>query len=53
MKKGKKLEAIILAARVALAGFFTGNGLTDFAARNRVITVKGLTEMEARANKVT
>ena len=51
--KNWSIEAIILAVGLALAGLFIKNGLNDFSARNRVVTVKGLAEMEVPANKVT
>ena len=51
--KNWSIEALILAAGLSLAGLFIKNGLNDFSARNRVVTVKGLAEMEVPANKVT
>ena len=47
------LEAAILAVGLIVAGVFIRKGLNDFSARNRVVTVKGLSEIEVPANKVT
>lgn len=48
-----KLEACILTIGLALGGYFVKNGLDSFAAKDRVVNVKGLAEMEVKANKVT
>ena len=46
-------ESIVLAVGIAVAGLFVKVGLSEFAARSRVVTVKGLAEMEVKADKVT
>ncbi len=51
--KNWSIEAVILAVGLSLAGWFVRNGLSDFSERNRVVTVKGLAEMEVKADKVT
>ena len=51
--KDWKAEAIILAIGLLLMGYFIQQGLDSFAEKNRVVTVKGLAEMEVPANKVT
>lgn len=51
--KDFKIEAIILAIGLALAGFFIRSGINSFAERGRTVTVKGLAEMEVPANLVT
>ena len=51
--KNRIIESVILAVGLALAGLFVCNGLSDFSARSRVVTVKGLAEMEVKADKVT
>ena len=47
------IESIILAIGLFLLGFFLKNGLDGFANKDRVVNVKGLAEMEVKANKVT
>ena len=51
--KSWKLESVILAIGLLLMGFFVKQGLDSFAEKNRIVTVKGLAEMEVAANKVT
>ena len=51
--KNWKPEAIILAIGMLIMGYFIKNGLDTFAGKDRVVTVKGLAEMEVTANKVT
>ena len=51
--KSWKLEAIILAVGVLVMGYFIKAGLDAFSSKDRVVTVKGLAEMEVPANKVT
>ena len=48
-----KKESVILAIGLLLMGFFVKQGLDSFAEKNRIVTVKGLAEMEVAANKVT
>lgn len=51
--KNWRIEAIILAVGLSLAGVFVRNGLSEFSSHSRVVTVKGLAEMEVKADKVT
>ena len=51
--KSWKLEAIILAVGMLVMGYFIKAGLDAFSSKDRVVTVKGLAEMEVPANKVT
>ncbi len=51
--KNWRIEAVILALGLSLAGVFVRNGLSEFSSRSRVVTVKGLAEMEVKADKVT
>lgn len=51
--KNLKIEAIILAVGILLAGFFLGRGLSSFSGNDRVVNVKGLAETEMPADKVT
>jgi len=44
------IRTIILAAGIALAGLLAGNGLARGRAADRYVTVKGVTEREARAD---
>ena len=46
-------EAAILAVGLIVGGWFVRDGLSDFSSRSRVVTVKGLAEMEVKADKVT
>ena len=48
-----KTEAVILAIGMAVLGGQIEEGINDFVAKDRVVTVKGLAEMEVPANKVT
>ena len=48
-----KTEAVILAIGMAVLGGQIEEGINDFVAKERVVTVKGLAEMEVPANKVT
>ena len=47
------IESIIIAVGLLLLGFFMKNGLDGFSDKDRVVNVKGLAEMEVKANKVT
>ena len=51
--KNWRIEAIILAVGMSLAGIFVSNGIVEVSSRSRVVTVKGLAEMEVKADKVT
>ena len=52
MKKGFCLEALIVAIGLALMGYFVQHGLEYFTQGQRVVSVKGLAEMEVQADKV-
>ncbi|MCI1647922.1 MAG: SIMPL domain-containing protein [Bacteroides sp.] len=47
-----KVEAVILAIGMLLLGLMIRNGINDFKDKDRVVSVKGLAEMEVLANKV-
>lgn len=51
--KNWKIEALILAIGMAVLGGQIEDGINDFVAKDRVVTVKGLAEMEVPADKVT
>lgn len=51
--KNWRIEALILAIGLMAGGTFVQNGLRKLSVRNRVVTVKGLAEMEVKADKVT
>ena len=51
--KNWKIEAFILAIGMAILGGQIEDGINDFVAKDRVVTVKGLAEMEVPADKVT
>ncbi|HVF41196.1 MAG TPA: SIMPL domain-containing protein [Gemmatimonadaceae bacterium] len=44
------ISAIILAIGLAVGGFLAGNGIARVRAADRVVTVKGISEREARAD---
>src|SRR5690554_354639 len=48
----KIIEAFILAVGLALIGFMINAGISNFKDRDRVVSVKGLAEMEVAADKV-
>lgn len=48
-----KTEAIVLAVGMVALGAQIKQGINHFVAKDRVVTVKGLAEMEVPANKVT
>lgn len=50
--KNLKTEALILAIGLLLMGVFIQQGLDSFSSNNRVVHVKGLSEIEVPANKV-
>lgn len=50
--KTRWIGAAILAVGVALAGLFVSSGIKEIAARDRVVSVRGLAEQEVRANHV-
>lgn len=47
------VEAIILSIGVIIAAYFIKTSIDNFSDNRRVVTVKGLAEMEVPANKVT
>ncbi len=51
--KNWRIEALILAIGMAVLGGQIEDGINDFVAKDRVVTVKGLAEMEVSADKVT
>ena len=51
--KNWKIEALILAIGMAVLGGQIEAGINDFVAKDRVVTVKGLAEVEVPADKVT
>jgi hypothetical protein len=51
--KNWRIEALILAIGMAVLGGQIEDGINDFVAKDRVVTVKGLAEMEIPADKVT
>ena len=48
-----KTEAVIVAMGAVLLGVQIKQGINNFVAKDRIVTVKGLAEMEVPANKVT
>ena len=48
-----KTEAIVLAIGMVALGAQVKQGINNFVAKDRVVTVKGLAELEVPANKVT
>ncbi len=50
--KNWRLEAAIVAVGLLLLGWMLRGGINDFRDRERVVTVKGLAEMEVPADKV-
>lgn len=50
--KSLKWEAIIIAVGLFLLGSQVKKGITEFIAKDRIVTVKGLAEMEVSADKV-
>lgn len=46
------IESIILAAGLVVFGFLLNSGINNFKDRDRVVTVKGLAEIEVPADKV-
>ena len=49
---GRKIEAALVAVGLLLLGVEIREGINDFSDRDRVVTVKGLAEREAPADKV-
>ncbi|MCE2617428.1 MAG: SIMPL domain-containing protein [Phocaeicola sp.] len=50
--KSWRIEAAIIAVGLLIMGFFIKSGLDSFSNKDRVVSVKGLAEMEVPANKV-
>ena len=50
--KNWRLEAAIVAVGLLMLGWMLRTGINDFRERERVVTVKGLAEMEVPADKV-
>ena len=48
-----KIEAIVLAVGLTALGIQIKQGIDNFVDKDRIVTVKGLAEMEVPANKVT
>lgn len=47
---GETIRAVTLAVAIALAGFLAGNGLARARSADRYVTVKGVSEREAKAD---
>ncbi len=52
-KKNNIVSAAILAAGLSLSGYFIYNGIGKYSEKDRCVTVKGLSEREVLANRVT
>lgn len=50
--KNRIIESIILAIGIAAMGYFIQNGINSYASRDRLVTVKGLAELELPADRV-
>ncbi|MFI3248365.1 MAG: SIMPL domain-containing protein [Rikenellaceae bacterium] len=48
-----KIESLVIAVGFAAIGLFVSQGLKEFSNDNRIVSVKGLAEMEVNADKVT
>ena len=53
MKENRIIAAVILAAGIACLGWFVKSGIDNFASKDRKVVVKGLSEQEVEADKVT
>lgn len=53
MKSNTLLPAIVLAIAIIAGGYFIGSGIENFKRLDHKVTVKGLSEREVPANKVT
>ena len=51
--KSFRWEALILASGLIILGLLLKTGLDNFSGRERIVNVKGLSEMEVPADKVT
>lgn len=50
--KNLRIEALIIAAGIIVLGIFFRLAVADFIGKDRIVTVKGLAEMEVKADKV-
>lgn len=50
--KNLRLEAVVMALGLALMGLMIRGGINDFKDKERIVSVKGLAEMEVPADKV-
>ena len=50
--KNYRIEAIIMAIGMLVLGFFIYLGLSAFASKDRVVSVRGLAEREVKADHV-
>ena len=53
MKSNTLLPALLLGIAIVAAGWFIGSGIENFKRLDHKVTVKGLSEREVPANKVT
>ncbi len=53
MKQSRIIESLILAIGLMIVGGFISSALNHYTDSSRVVTVKGLAEMEVKADKVT
>ena len=51
--KSFRWEALIMASGLIILGLLLKTGLDNFSGRERIVNVKGLSEMEVPADKVT
>lgn len=51
--KNLKVEALLIAVGLMVLGYMVRAGINDFKDKERIVSVKGLAEMEVRADKVT
>lgn len=51
--KTYRIEALIIAIALVIMGLLLKNGIDGFSGRDRTVNVKGLSEMEVPADKVT
>ena len=49
----KTISALLIAASIAFLGLCIRWGIDDFVNKDRIVTVKGLSEKEVEADKVT
>lgn len=51
--KNRIIEAVIIAVGLSVMGYMLNTGIRSFKDKDRVVSVKGLAEMEVPANKIT